>query len=327
MATRNLGYEVARNLNESDNDREALNNLGGGDIASDIELFVNNIRNTSDLVWEFDTESSSIESGNKFVFQLSEDFIFSNEDQVKVSGSELGNLNTDTTYHIVGYDLRAGVRNNQLAFSLSNTKNGSPITLGSITSDITFIRSNPVSVENIANVGSPRILDLDEGLTGDGFRYNIGDSFNDAFDSVESNIDNFNFLRGFKYASNASTITDVDIRSVGSVVVSDPALFNDSETNLGEDKSPGVYISNPFSDVLDIEKTRAFSSDANPWTEGTGELTTQSAQVNIGDLLFEDAIVFAEIDDLNTESGNANTFTHKVPVLIDGVEYFVLLKS
>ena len=328
MATKNLGYEIVRNLNESDNDRQALNNLGGGNISEDIELFVNNLRNTSELTWKYNTESSNIENDTKFVFQLSEDFIFTNDDQVMVSGASLGNLSENTMYHIVGYDQKAGTQNNQLGFSLATTKGGTPVSLGSITSNITFTRSDPVHSENVLNVAKPAILSFNADLTGNDFDYDIGDSFNDGFGQVEGNIDNFNFLRAFKYNTNDSTAVDRDIRIAGSAIVEDPALFNDSEADLELDKSPGVYITNPFSsDVLNIEKTRAFSSDANPWVKGTNELTTESTQVNIGDLFFENGIKFADIDDLNTESGDTDTFTHKIPVLIDGVEYFVLLKS
>jgi len=326
MATANLGYEIVRNLQESDNDREVLNNLGGGDIASDIELFVNNLRNTSELSWEFNTHSSGI-VGDRFVFQLTQDFVFTNGDQVMVSGSSLGNLNSNSMYYIVDYNPRAGVRGNQFSFGLSTSVGGSPVTLGSITSNVTFTRADPVSKDNLLNIGTPFILDSNASQSGGDFGYNIGDSFNEAFDSIESNIDGFNFLRGFKYLENASTNTDRPITIEGSLVVSDPVEFNDSETDLGADKSPGVYISNPFSDILNIERTRAFSSDANPWEKGTSELTTKSNQVNIGDLFFADDIKFADIDDLNTESGSVTEFTHKIPVLVDGVEYFVLLKS
>lgn len=326
MATANLGYEIVRNLQESDNDREVLNNLGGGDIASDIELFVNNLRNTSDLIWEFNTHSSGI-LNDKFIFQLTQDFVFTNGDQVMVSGSSLSDLNTNSMYYIVEYDQRAGVRGNQLSFGLSTSLGGSLVSLGSISDNVTFTRANPVSKNNLLNIGTPFILDSNQNQTGDDFGYDIGDLFSDAFDSIESNVDGFNFLRGFKYTSNGSTTTDRAIRVEGSIVVSDPVEFNDSEADLAAVKSPGVYITNPFSDILNIEKTRAFSSDANPWEEGTGELVTQSEQVNIGDLFFADDIKFGDIDDLNSENGDVSEFTHKIPVVVDGVEYFVLLKS
>ena len=326
MSTANLGYEIARNLNESTNDREALNNLAGGSIDADIELFVNNLRNTSTLSWSYNTNSSAI-ADNKFIFQVDQNFVFTNGDMVNVEGSSLGNLNSNTTYYIVGYDQVAGDNRNQFAFALSTSLNGSPVSLSSISANVDFVRSDPVHKQNILNVSTPRIQDSNQSLVGSDFGYDIGDSFNDAFDAIEGNIDLFNFLRSFKYTVNDSVATDRNIIIEGTLSSFDPAAFNDSAADLLEDKSPGIYISNPFSDVLDIEKTRAFSSDSNPWTEGTGELVTKSSQVNIGDLFFENDIKFTEIDDLNTESGSVTEFTHKIPILVDGVEYFVLLKA
>lgn len=327
MATlRNLGFERTRNLFESTNDREVLNNLGGGDIASDIVLFVNNTNNKSELVWALNTDSSKIES-NKFVFPTTVPFVYTNGDEVQVTGSSLGNLEINKMYYVVGLDLSQGDRRNQAAFGLSLVPNGFLVSLGSITSNVTFIRADVVTQENLLSIATPEFLNFDASLTGDSFAYDIGLSFNNAFNTVEGNIDGFNFLRAFKYIQNDSTAIDKSITIEGTLDISDPVSFNITGANLSEDNSPGLYISDPFSDILNISRTRAFSTDAQPWEEGTSELVTTSAQVNIGDLNFQDGISFSNITDLSTESGSVTEFTHKIPVLIDGVEYFVLLKS
>lgn len=327
MATlRNLGFEKQRNFFESTNDREILNNLGGGDIASDIFLFVNNTNNKSELVWDFNTDSSKIES-NKFVFPTTVPFVYTNGDEVQVTGTSLGNLEINKMYYVVGLDLSQGDRRNQAAFGLSLVPNGSLVSLGTITNDVTFIRADIVTQENLLNIATPNILDSNIGQSGINFSYEIGASFGDAFSAIEGNIDGFNFLRSFKYIQNDSTAIDRAITIEGTLSINDPANFNSTQTNLNADKSPGLYISDPFSDVLDISKTRAFSTNAQPWEEGTGKLTTTSAQVNIGDLNFQNGISFNTITELTTVSGSVTEFTHKIPILINGVEYFVLLKS
>jgi hypothetical protein len=326
ISLRNLGFERARNLSEAVNDREILNNLGGGDIASDIALFVNNTNNESELVWEFNTNQSDI-IDNKFIFPITVPYAYTHGDIVKVSGSSLGNLNPNLTYYVTGLSLVAGVRRNQIAFGLSLTNGGSLVSLGSINANVTFIRKDEVTQENLLNIATPRILDSNESLVGGRFSYNIGTSFNDAFSTIESGIDGFNFLRSFKYISNDSTITNRNATIEGSIQVSDPAGTNQAQSDLEEDKSPGIYITDPFSDILDIDKTRAYSTDAQPWNEGSGALVTTSRQVNIGDLFFANGIKFDSIVDLNTESGNVSSFTHKIPIVVDGVEYFVLLRS
>lgn len=323
MASRNLGFEVARNLAESVNDRDALNNLGGGNIASDIELFVNNLNNVSELTWVYNTHQSAI-SGDKFIFPITVLLVYTDGDIVTVSGDSLGDLDSELTYYVVGFDLRSGTRLNQVSFGLSESRGGSLVSLGSITDDVTLTRSDVVTKENLLNIASPNDSGVQSNLLENNYSY---PSFNDAFDSIESNVDSFNFLRSFKYITNESTTVNRSITIEGSAEVYDPAEYNTSETNLATDKSPGIYISNPFSDILNIEKTRAYSTNSQPWEEGTNELITTSTQVNIGDLYFSNGIKFESITDLNTESGAVTEFTHKIPVLVNGVEYFVLLKS
>jgi len=325
MTLKNQGFEALRNLAESVNDVQVLNNLGGGNISSDISLFINNRFNTSTQTWVF-ADSEIV--NDKFVFPVDVPFTFTNRDEITVQGTSLGNLSPDTKYYVVGFDLEAGNRRNQVSFGLSTERDGSLVALGSIGSDVAFTRSEVVSQDNLLNIARPRIQDSAENLLGESFNLlSSSTDFDDGFADVEGNVDTFNFLRVFKYAENASTQTNVEINVEGVMGSFDPIGFNDSEGDLGADKSPGVYITDPFSDVFDITKTRAFSTDANPWAEGTGELITQSTQVNVGDVNFADGIEFAEIDDLNTESGDADTFDYKIPVIIDEVEYFVLLKS
>lgn len=325
MTLKNQGFEALRNLAESINDVQALNNLGGGNISSDLSLFINNRFNISTQTWVF---ANSEIVNDKFVFPVDIPFTFTNRDELTVQGSSLGNLSPDTTYYVVGFDLKSGHRRNQVAFGLSIERDGSLITLGSIGSDVTFTRSEVVSQDNLLNIARPRIQDSAENLLGENFNFlSNNNSFDDGFTQIEGNVDTFNFLRVFKYAENASTQTNIEINIEGVIGSFDPVGFNDSETDLAADKSPGVYITDPFSDVFNIAKTRAFSTDANPWTEGTNDLITASTQVNVGDVNFADGIEFTEIDDLNTESGDADSFDYKIPVIIDGVEYFVLLKS
>lgn len=325
--SKNLGFEVIRNLEESTRDREVLNNLGGGEIASDISLFINNTQNISTLTWQYNTHSSSIVS-NKFIFPTTVPSVFTTADKVKVT-TAVGNLNINTTYYVVGLDLKAGNRKTQVSFGLSTTLNGPLVTLGSINTNVNFTRAELVTQENLINIARPDIEDSESNILGNDFNYLTNYYLDDAFDNIESNADTFNFLREFKYVTNDSTSINSNIVFEGMLEVNDPAEFNDSITDLSAEKSPGVYISDPFSDVLDITKIRAFSSDSNPWivVDLDDALVTQSTEVNIGDLYFSNGITLKSIVDFDTESGNASTFTHKIPIVIDNVEYFLLLKT
>lgn len=328
MALRNLGYDQARNLAESIDDRQALNNLGGGSIADDISIFRNNTNNFSELEWSYETLGSSI-VGNKFLFPTSLLATYTNNDSVYVSGTSLGSLSSDQLYYVVQYNPKSGARSNQISFGLSLTVDGSLVALGSITSHLIFTRNDFVNQNNIINIASPQSrntffltqtnLELEVDAT-----YGVN-NYNQGFSALEENLDRFSSLSAQKYTSNKSLATSNIINTQGFITTSDPAVHNTSQVNLNEVNSPGVYITDPFSDIFEISKTRAYSSDNQPWVQGVTSLDTKSSQVNIGDLYFENDIKFDSIDGFNTESGAASSFTHKIPIIIDGVEYFILL--
>jgi hypothetical protein len=326
MALRNQGFEKALNLGESVDDRQILNNLAGGNIQADIALFRNNKRNTSSLLWKFNFNGSTITS-NRFVFPTDVPFVYTGGDEVKVTGSSLGNLNTIATYYVVDLQVGLGTLRNQSAFGLALTKGGARIALGSIGGDITFIRKDEVTKENIFNIATPDTLEQGVSAEASTFAYNIGATFNDAFDTIDGNIDIANFLRTQKYVTNQSITTDKQVRLEGALVSQDPAGSNSTAANLALSKAPGVFITDPFSSLLDIQKTRAYSTNSQPWVEETGKLTTRSTQVNIGDLYFENGIKVDSFDGVEVLTGSVTEFTHKLPVKINGVEYFVLVRQ
>lgn len=325
----NQGFEKELNLSETEDDRQILNNLAGGSIASDIALFRNNKRNTSSLIWKYNTDSSFI-SSNKFIFPTTTPFIFTNDDEVKVAGTILGNLNTTTTYYVVAFEVGLGVWKDQQGFSLSLTKGGTVVSLGTITANVEFIRKDETTQENILNIASSNILETGNDST---FEYSIGTSgkFSEGFSTIEDNIGNANFAKSQKYVSIQSLVTALPVSVEGLITVKDPANTNTSAANLLEQKSPGVYITDPFTSVLDTSKIRAYSSSSQPWVENTGKLTTESTQVNIGDLYFENGIKIDNFDAIATTTGTVNTtatqFTHKLPVKINGIDCFILVKK
>lgn len=323
------GFEKALNLVEATADGDILNNLGGGSISNDIALFTNNKKNTSTLVWQANTNQSSI-TNNRFVFPTTVQAVFTNGDQVTVSGTP--NLNPLITHFVVGLQVGLGVRREQSAFGLSTTKGGSLVSLAGIDTSVTFIRNDEVSRENLDNITTPSSLEIGSTNEDGRFSYDIGGTFTEAFDVIDGHIDTSSFLRTLKYTSDTSIATDRRVSVEGTIVSSDPALTNTSIVNLARPNSPGIYITDPFSDVDNITKVRAYSTSAQAWSiagnsNGTGSLVTKSKEVNVGDLLFESGIKIAEFDGLSSIQPRAvSEFTHKLPVVIDGVEYFVLAK-
>lgn len=334
MALRNQGFERNLNLKEAIDDRQVLNNLGGGNISADIAIFRNNTHNVSTLTWEYDRQSSLI-ANNQFVFPLDVAYVFTKGDEVNVSGVSLGNINTFLKYYVVNYSVRLGARSNQLGFGLSPVKDGTPIDLGSINGNVTFTRFDELKKENIINIASPVSLE-DPNIAG-GYFYGV-ENFSAAFSRIEERIDIANYLRSEKYAQNASVFTDKTVRVEGASTSADPAGFNSSAASLTNVKSPGIYIINPFtSTISNMDKVRAYTSNEQPWIEKDATeldprvgLLTNSAQVNIGDLLFENGVVIDSFDGVTDVSGVISDvtsgFTHKLPILIDGIQYFALAR-
>lgn len=327
MTLSNQGFETALNLSESINDRQVLNNLGGGNIQQDIALFRNNKRNTSLLVWQNNINGSSI-TNDTFIFPDDTEFIFTTSDEVQVIGNSLGNLDPNVKYYIVSYSIKLGSGANQLGFGLSLQKGGDRVSIGTIQDNITFKRTDELTKESILNIALPLSFESPTGVSS-----NITPSFTRSLDRIESNIDLANLIRRGKYSKNSSLISDKRILIEGTVNTADPGDFNTSAANMSSEKSPGLFIISPLSSLSNIIRNRAYQSSEQPWESdvATASIKTLSSQVNIGDLQFEDGIEIESFDGLGSTFGDINStttgFTHKIPIIVDGVQYFLLLRQ
>lgn len=211
-----------------------------------------------------------------------------------------------------------------------------------ITTDLLFIRSNTTTSENLLNLTLPSIEDNE-------FQY-IGQEniFDENFVIVENQLDGANFLRTKKFRTNANNTFESEIKLEGHLKIIDPDFFNNSTFNLSPEfnsKTPGVFIVNPISTLDNILKIRAFSDNSNPWQSNTstGDLESLTNQINIGDLKFTSQNVstggngttegsgsptLIGIQDIISSTNTTNfSFTHKLPVEINGEIYFFLLRK
>ena len=193
----------------------------------------------------------------------------------------------------------------------------------------TFIRKDVVTQENLINFIQPDVDTEEEG----GFRLfrtiddpDISETLNGIFEVSNTILDDTRFDLSKRYQINKDIASTKDVKYEGVVIVKDPDQFNSGTTAVNSDDSPGVFIAG----------TRAFSSDNNPWTDedellnqgGTeNALVTRSEQIGIGEVKFADAI---RIDGLGTDKGTltntkAGDYTHKLPVVINGETYFLLM--
>ena len=298
MAKQNQGFRKDLNLAENTNDTTSINNLAGAGIADDLRIIQNNLRNISILFCDTVTDGF-------FSFPNNE-FVFTDDDIVGVST----NVTIGATTLTFGAEYFICNSNGETQFKLSTT----PSTVGIntiIISDVTgiavtFLRKDPVTQDNVINYIQPQIQDTEN------FSYG---NINDTFRRISSQNETAGFFIAQKYRADEDRTTGKDLNCEGTISISDPVNLNVNSAGLSNAKSPGIYIGD----------TRAFSNDNSPWSEDTSALLTESTEVSIGELKFADNITIEGITANSATSVLATTFTHKLPVIINGETYYLLL--
>ena len=305
MVKQNQGYRKDLNLDETTIDTQALNNLAGAGIAADLRIIQNNLRNTSTLAY------NSISNGF-FTFPESVEAIFTNDDVVSVGTTvSIGSttLQPSIDYYICN-------SNGETQFKISTTSSSSAVGVSTISisgtpSPVAFdiVRKNPVHKTDLRNYIVPEVQDAIG-------QFSWTEDLNGTFDTTAGNIDSAKYFITKKYRNFNDTTTDREIKFEGTVTSADPANLNLNTIGLADPKSPGVFIGD----------TRAFSSNDQPWTETGSSLETSSSEVSVGDLTFLGDIKIEGISPVNHASPvNVANWTHKMPVTIDGVTYYILL--
>ena len=256
------------------------------------------------------------------IFSFTKDDVVNVSQEVVSAGTTVLSPNVD--YYVSEFD---GLSKFKLSTSPSTVGFNTVVIAGgaSLTPDnFQFDRKDAVHQQQLLNYIQPVIQDED-------FSYLDGYDINGGMDQSQSNIESAEFFMGKKYRGDSDTTTTDPIAFEGSVVINDPANYNNLASNITNNnpvrRSPGVYIGD----------TRAFSSDNNPWNKVGTALTTSSEEVSIGELAFLDGtnsmVITGISDDVSTVSGEvASSFTHKIPVKVQDANgnqesYFLLLSE
>jgi hypothetical protein len=307
MTTPNQGYRKDLNLVETPNKFSALDNIGGAGISGDLAILQNNLRNTSTLAY------NTISNGY-FYFGASNEFVYTNDDIVTVSTNVSVGASTlvaGTTYYVCN-------SNSLNQFKLSTTSSTVGIATINVTSvsptSFNFIRQDAVYQSNLANLINPYVGGVDQEV---GFSYFGGKSVNTVFQEVQSNNETADYLIGSKYQSNKDKTTADILNYEGAVIINDPTSLNTDSIGLANLKSPGIFIGN----------TRAFSSNNNPWTKVGSALSTSSYSVSVEELYFANEITITGISTESASSVGVTTYSHKLPISVNGEIYYLLLMS
>lgn len=234
-------------------------------------------------------------------------------------------------------------------------------------SDLVIERDDTLETENILNLNPPEIVDDGTQDFGQGnnlsnitsrFSYGIEEGYAAELENITNTVDESLYLRSTKYRSDRNLYYKREININGLISAYDPDAFNLSITELKEDISPGIYISDSTSQITNTlasdyaRKTRSFSSDYNPWNESEGEggLKTLSLSVTINDLFWtseislyigKDTATTSELAAMGYETGitgetldtnfNATTVaagqSYKLPTIINGEVFYIIMKK
>lgn len=221
-----------------------------------------------------------------------------------------------------------------------------------INDPLIFERSNIVTQQNILNLSIPEFQDDDQSFVGGSIYYNnvLNNSFNENFDYLESILDASNYFRLKKYRRSVNnTFNENPIKIEGNLRTFDPDNANVGTEEIFAETSPGIFIIDPNSSLDDIIKLRSFSDNTSPWeydgnntleysAQSLVSLTTTQAQalegqtMSIGNMILKgDPIGIDNLQGVVNESDPSlkpiEKFTHKLPVLINGEEYNILLTN
>jgi hypothetical protein len=321
------GFDKALNLIENVADRDVLNNLGGAPIADDIVLFLNNLRNTSELI-----VTSSERDGSFIRFdETTQPFVFINGTEITVNGTVfyVGDSNTRNEFRLYSDEA--------LTQLVSNPPLG------------TYIRSDSVSsgdIQNLVRFRNPVVEDLSLSQIGDTDEEaeqqqqldNIYTSYIRTYSKVrggflsglsgyisaiDSELDLFNLRRTNSVNSLIDFNTENSLSLSGFIYVSDPD--GDNDTSVSSTSGPGIFILDPDTD----QATRIFSSNENVWEEDGDDLVAASKEIVVGNFVFDQGARIlrkAGSPAITTETDVVTEFTHFVNVVVDGEEYSLCLK-
>ena len=305
------GFVKSDNLSESStgrSDEAILNNLAGSNIAPDMLLFDGNTKFVQKLIASDYTVVDSIVIVN------------GSTSEGKVAFSD----GTIISHDSGPYQYTVRDSNGIDRFKLYDASNAVFNPTGVLR------RNDTVTGINLANLSRKR-LDTNVG-TSSGIGTGTGGS--DLFNSqtinsqtsyIDGNIALFYYKRGrIPLTYDASTFS-VPVRFSGPLRIT-------NDQNLAQGSStPGLFMvdaNNPGTSAV-----RAFSDASNPWAAVTGALQTSeaNAQANALKLLPTSGLNpnFDSISDNHfiAEVIDVGDYTHKLPVIVNGQQYYLLLKS
>jgi hypothetical protein len=320
------GFVKSINLIESNtggSDRAILDNLGGPNISNDILLFDGNTKFISKLTGNANVSLSD--------YTVSSGTVIVRPSRGKVAFSEGTMLSHDGGDYLYKVTNSNGVDRFQLY-----TIGASP-TLFTPTGVLR--RNDTVTGINLGFLSVKRLV-TDINLTTGAGTAGIGESSVDLFNEQTINgqvayiggqIGLFYYKSGRVPLTYQTSTFSLPVKFTGAF-----RITNDANLDTQLSTSPGLFIVNPKSPGT--SPARAFSDTSNPWKAITGAIQTTDADggtnaecsvLKLQPTSYTTVNINFDSTSNNhtvTQTNSVGTYTHKLPVLVNGQQYFLLLK-
>ena len=312
------GFVANANLIESNTgglDESILNNLGGlggAAVKNDILLFDGNLKFISFLIATDYTVATNTITVN------------GSTSEGKVAFSD----GTKISHNGGAYDLTVVNSNGIDKFQLKNSSNVLFTPTGTIR------RSDAITGTNLANLSVKRLVTDVGGNTGVSGSQGSSDLFNSGTipaqtDYIAGNIALYYYKKGRVPLTQEATVFNTKAIFGGPLRIS-----NDANLDTTLNSSPGLFIVDTGN--LSTDPIRAFTDTSNPWTVvGSNRVTTESnAQASTLKLTNTSGVapvsagtrIQTTADIIGTEQIGIADYTHKMPVVVNGQQFYLLLK-
>jgi hypothetical protein len=312
------GFVANANLIESNtggSDTNILNNLGGlggAAVKDDILLFDGNSKFISFLIATDYTVTANVITVN------------GSTSEGKVAFSD----GTKISHNGGAYDLTVVNSNGIDKFQLKNSSNVLFTPTGTIR------RSDAITGTNLANLSVKRLVTDVGGNTGVSGSQGSSDLFNSGTipaqtDYIAGNIALYYYKKGRVPLTQEATVFNTKAIFGGPLRIS-----NDANLDTTLNSSPGLFIVDTGN--LSTDPIRAFTDTSNPWTVVVSSLVTTESNAQVSTLKLTNTSGVAPVsagtriqttaDIIGTEQIGIADYTHKMPVVVNGQQFYLLLK-
>ena len=312
------GFVAKANLIESDtggSDTNILNNLGGlggAAVKDDILLFDGNSKFISFLIATDYTVTANVITVN------------GSTSEGKVAFSD----GTKLSHNGGAYDLTVLNSNGIDKFQLKNSSNVLFTPTGILR------RNDAITGTNLANLSVKRLVTNVGSESGVSVGIGSSDLFNSdtipvQTDYIAGNIALYYYKKGRVLLTQEATTFNTKAIFGGPL-----RITNDANLDTTLSSSPGLFIVDTGN--LSTDPIRAFTDTSNPWTVVGSNLVTTESNAQASTLKLTNTSGVAPVsagtriqttaDIIGTEQIGIADYTHKMPVVVNGQQFYLLLK-